>query len=227
MAGSDSRVRTNDNRRPPAVLRSDRPVRSISAGVPVADRRRPGGHPHDVPSRARRPPLIVQIEGARLEVRSGEPTISDTSFRDDPKTLNNLLEDPNKLDAALAVGTAAVTAVTPRYCAVFRTRSPLPLMRPCNPGGSSPASAQDTAALLPCTPVKPARTFGHALIDRFPRLQIYSARSRSDRPSRQPDRPTTRRSQCPNALVPQRSERATTIRDNRLGEVDRWPVRCR
>jgi hypothetical protein len=64
--------------------------------------------------------------------------------------------------------------VTPRYFAAFWTRSPLPLMRPCNPGGSSLATDQDTAALLPCTPVKSGRTFRHALTERFPRLQIYS-----------------------------------------------------
>ena len=61
-------------------------------------------------------PWIVELEGGRLEVRSGEPTNPDTSLRTDPKTLNALLEDPNKLDAASADGTAAVTGDHSVFC---------------------------------------------------------------------------------------------------------------
>ena len=59
---------------------------------------------------------IVQIEGGQLEMLSGEPTNPDTSLRTDPKTLNTLHEGPNKLDAALAAGTATVAGDPSVFC---------------------------------------------------------------------------------------------------------------
>jgi hypothetical protein len=115
--------------------------------------------------------------------------------------------------------------VTTRYFAAFWARSPLPLMRPCNPGGSSLATDLDAAALLPCRPVKSGRTFGDALIDVS---TFFPGCSRSDRPSRQPDRAAYHLSKS----VPQRTRSSTTQDshyDSRqsLREDDRWPVRCR
>jgi hypothetical protein len=54
-------------------------------------------------------PWTVQIAGGQLQLRPGEPPNPDVSLRTDPKTLNTLLEDPTKLRAAEADGTATVT----------------------------------------------------------------------------------------------------------------------
>jgi DNA-binding HxlR family transcriptional regulator len=54
-------------------------------------------------------PWTVEVEDGRLQVRSGEPTAPDVSLRTDPQTLNALLDDPSKLDAAVSERSAAVT----------------------------------------------------------------------------------------------------------------------
>jgi hypothetical protein len=43
-----------------------------------------------------------------VQIQAGEPNNPDASLRTDPKTLNALLEDPGKLDAAESDGTAGV-----------------------------------------------------------------------------------------------------------------------
>jgi DNA-binding HxlR family transcriptional regulator len=50
----------------------------------------------------------VRIQDGQLQVQPGEPTAPDACLRTDPKTLNALLEDPGKLDTAMADGSAAV-----------------------------------------------------------------------------------------------------------------------
>jgi predicted lipid carrier protein YhbT len=51
----------------------------------------------------------VEIEDGRLQVQSGKPTAPDVSLRTDPETLNALLDDPSKLDAAVSERRAVVT----------------------------------------------------------------------------------------------------------------------
>lgn len=50
----------------------------------------------------------IQTEGGRVQVHAGEPTEPDASLRTDPKTLNALIGNPGRLDAAVADGSAAV-----------------------------------------------------------------------------------------------------------------------
>jgi DNA-binding HxlR family transcriptional regulator len=50
----------------------------------------------------------IRTEDGHVQVLDGEPNEPDASLRTDPKTLNALLEDPGKLDAAVSDGTAAV-----------------------------------------------------------------------------------------------------------------------
>jgi DNA-binding HxlR family transcriptional regulator len=51
----------------------------------------------------------VRTENERVHVKSGEPINPHACLRTDPKTLNALLDDPGKLDAAVSEGSAAVT----------------------------------------------------------------------------------------------------------------------
>jgi DNA-binding HxlR family transcriptional regulator len=53
--------------------------------------------------------FTVRIQDGGLQVQAGEPTRSDVSLRTDPWTLNDLLDDPSKLDTAASNGSAAVT----------------------------------------------------------------------------------------------------------------------
>jgi DNA-binding HxlR family transcriptional regulator len=53
--------------------------------------------------------FAVRIEDGQLHVQAGEPTMPDVSLRTDPGTLNALLDEPSKLDAAVSEGSAAVT----------------------------------------------------------------------------------------------------------------------
>jgi DNA-binding HxlR family transcriptional regulator len=50
----------------------------------------------------------IRIEDGHVQVLAGEPNEPDASLRTDPKTLNALLEDPGKLDAAVSDGIAAI-----------------------------------------------------------------------------------------------------------------------
>lgn len=50
----------------------------------------------------------IRAEDGRVQVLAGEPNEPDASLCTDPKTLNALLEDPGKLDAAVSDGTAAI-----------------------------------------------------------------------------------------------------------------------
>ena len=54
-------------------------------------------------------PWTIEVEDGRLQVRSGEPTAPDASLRTDPQTLNALLDDPSKLDAAVSERSAVIT----------------------------------------------------------------------------------------------------------------------
>jgi DNA-binding HxlR family transcriptional regulator len=51
----------------------------------------------------------VRTGDGDVDVQPGEPTSADVSIRTGPTTLNALLEDPHKLDAALSEGTIVVT----------------------------------------------------------------------------------------------------------------------
>jgi DNA-binding HxlR family transcriptional regulator len=50
----------------------------------------------------------VRTENGHVQILAGEPNQPDASLRTDPKTLNALLEDPGKLDAAVSDGIAAI-----------------------------------------------------------------------------------------------------------------------
>lgn len=50
----------------------------------------------------------IRTEDGHVQVLAGEPDEPDASLRTDPETLNALLEDPGKLDAAVSDGTAAI-----------------------------------------------------------------------------------------------------------------------
>jgi DNA-binding HxlR family transcriptional regulator len=51
----------------------------------------------------------VRSEDGHVQVESGEPSRPDASLRTDPQTLNALLQDPGKFDAAVADGSVALT----------------------------------------------------------------------------------------------------------------------
>jgi hypothetical protein len=53
-------------------------------------------------------PWTIRSQAGRVQVNAGEPDNPDACLRTDPKTLDTLLEDPGKLDAAESDGTAAV-----------------------------------------------------------------------------------------------------------------------
>jgi alkyl sulfatase BDS1-like metallo-beta-lactamase superfamily hydrolase len=50
----------------------------------------------------------IRTEDGHVHVQAGEPNEPHASLHTDPKTLNDLLEDPGKLDAAVADGSAAI-----------------------------------------------------------------------------------------------------------------------
>jgi DNA-binding HxlR family transcriptional regulator/DNA-binding CsgD family transcriptional regulator len=50
----------------------------------------------------------VRAEAGRVQIQAGEPTKPDASLRTDPQTLNALIEDPSKLDAAISNKSATI-----------------------------------------------------------------------------------------------------------------------
>jgi hypothetical protein len=51
----------------------------------------------------------VRTDAGQVHVEAGEAAEPDAALRTDPKTLNALLDDPRRLKAAIADGTAGVT----------------------------------------------------------------------------------------------------------------------
>ena len=87
-----------------------------------------------------------------------------------------------------------------------------------------PSTTNMDATVIPATSKKPNTNPRPDVT--IPGL-LTAAHALTDYGANLPGRHTTCGPSAPSALAPQRRERAITIRDNRLGEVDRWPVRCR
>lgn len=58
-------------------------------------------------------PWTIRTVAGRIDVQAEEPTTADVSLRTDPRTLNDLLTDPDDLDAALADGRATAVGDLP------------------------------------------------------------------------------------------------------------------